>query len=333
MLTRREFALCGALAASGLPAVLRARPVPGRVRLILAPSSLGLRPERGREPGTWRAPEALLEAGLDERLGVREVTGLGRPPYELDAQPGTRVRNGQTLRRFSLELGGLVREALDAGRFPLVVGGDCSVLLGCLYGTRLASGRGLVHVDGHSDFSHPGTYDTSAVPGAAAGMDLALATGRGEPLLTEWPEIEGPLVRDEDAVQIGERDALHPDFERYYGDLVHTGITRLIVQDVLRDGVDAAAETAVARLRERGMDRAWLHVDFDVLDQHVMPAVDSPGSPGLDFRQLGDLLGALLASGRIAGAGIAIYDPERDPEKRYPAPLVAMLADAFSRLA
>jgi len=41
-------------------------------------------------------------------------------------------------------------------------------------------------------------------------MDLALATGRGEALLTRWPGIDGPLVIDEDAVQIGERDADDP---------------------------------------------------------------------------------------------------------------------------
>ena len=65
--------------------------------------------------------------------------------------------------------------------------------------------------------------------------------------------------------------------------------------------------------KPRGLDRAWLHVDLDVLDEKVMPAVDSPGSPGFDYAQLADLVGRLAASGRIVGADFAIYDPERDP--------------------
>jgi len=334
MFTRRQFALAAAaLAMTGMRVRAESQRLDARAKLILAPSNLGLRPTpSGGQPGTWRAPEALMAAGLKDRLGVEEVVALERPSYEFDAQPGTRIRNGLTIRRFSLELGRLVHAECVAGTFPIVVGGDCSVLLGCLYGARIAGGKGLVHVDGHSDFSHPGNYDTDAVLGAVAGMDLALVTGRGEPLLTEWPEVDGPLVRDEDTVQIGERNALDPDYDQYYGPIRRTKITRMIVQDVLRDGVEKAAEAAIERLRVRSLDRAWLHVDLDVLDQSVMPAVDSPGSPGLDFAQLGDLLSMLLQSGRFVGAGIAIYDPELDPEALHAASLVAMLGRAFADL-
>lgn len=59
-----------------------------------------------------------------------------------------------------------------------------------------------------------------------------------------------------------------------------------------------------------------------------MPAVDSPGSPGLDDAQLAGLVGALCASGRIAGVNFSIYDPERDPDARYVRLLVDCIADA-----
>jgi arginase len=75
------------------------------------------------------------------------------------------------------------------------------------------------------------------------------------------------------------------------------------------------------------LDKVWLHVDLDVLDEDVMPAVDSPGSPGFDYAQLSALVGTLCASGRVAGADFAIYDPERDPRVRYAAPLVRCIAD------
>lgn len=323
--SRREFALGAAAAALGAPTP--------RVRLILAPSNLGLRPnEDGSEPGAWRAPAALMSAGLRERVNAERVVSLARPAYGFGEQQGTRVRNGHSLRRFSVALARTVRAEREAHAFPLVVGGDCSVLLGAVYGARLAGGRGLVHVDGHSDFFHPGNYDTRARLGSAAGMDLALVTGRGEPLLTQWPDVDGPLVRDDDAVQIGERDALDAAYVQFYADIMRTGITRLIVQDVLHMGVERAAQVVVDRLRVRGIDRAWLHIDLDVLDRAVMSAVDAPGAPGFDFEQLETLLGALLASGRFGGATVAIYDPERDPERIYANPIVAMLGGALARL-
>lgn len=297
---------------------------------MLAPSNLGLRPDVNGEPGTWRAPEVLMAAGLKRRVAAAKVVQLARPPYETRAQAGTRIRNGLTLRRFSLDLAGAVRTVLKAGAFPLVIGGDCSVLLGSFYGARLEGARGLIHIDGHSDFFHPGNYDTRSRLGSAAGMDLALATGRGEPLLTEWPDLDGPLVRDEDAIQLGERDALTEDFRASYADIERTAITRHIIQEILKAGIEQTSQSVITRLQARGLRRVWLHVDLDVLDQAVMPAVDSPGSPGLTFAQLRSLLAQLYRSERITGATITIYDPARDPQNRYATPIVTTLGEAFT---
>ncbi|KAB0635881.1 arginase family protein [Burkholderia latens] len=283
------------------------------VELIAAPSSLGLKPNgAGREPDTWRGPETLLATGLAARLGAR-VSWLAHPRYAFEPQPGTRIRNGASIRAFSLELASHVAGALERRAFPIVLGGDCSILLGCLLGNRRAGGSGLIHVDGHSDFFHPGNYDTSTRLGSAAGMDLALATGRGEPLLTRWPDLDGPLVDDRDACQIGERDAGTAAFEAAYGDIVRTAITRTTIQQLLARGPAAVAGELVGWLRMRALRRVWLHVDLDVLDQSALPAVDSPGSPGLDFAGLDALLGPLVASGRVAGIDFTIYDPALDP--------------------
>jgi arginase len=324
-LSRRRFAaLLGVATACG-PWARASNP--RDIAIIRAPSNLGLRPQGGREPGTWRAPQVLMAAGLEKAVSAVEVRSLARPAYDREPQAGTRIRNGRTIRAFSLQLADEVRRMLAAGRFPLIIGGDCSVLLGCLYGSRLAGGRGLVHIDGHSDFSHPGNYDARKVLGAAAGMDLALASGRGEPLLTEWPGIDAPLAKDEDIVQVGERDAGSQAFRQYYGDIVRTAITQITVQRAVKQGVDITARDVIARLESRGIDRAWLHVDVDVLDEKVMPAVDSPGSPGFNYAQLAHLVRAFRASGRIAGAAYAIYDPDRDQGARHAPALVQCIAD------
>lgn len=299
------------------------------IDLIDAPNHLGLRPPRpGVEPGTWKAPEALERAGLSRRLQPDRRVRLARRDYRVDAQPGTRIRNGVSLRDFSLELAAEVERSVRRGALPVVVGGDCSVILGCLLGLRRAGGRGLVHIDGHSDFYHPGNYAAASVLGSAAGMDLALATGRGEPILTEWPGLSGPLVADADVVQIGERDGSAPGYP--FAEIERTEIERISVQALEAQGVGAATERAVERLRQRGIVRGWLHVDLDVLDQAVMPAVDSPGTPGLSFAELTALIGGLVGSGRIAGLDIAIYDPDLDPEGRYAPQIASAIASALA---
>jgi arginase len=314
-LTRREFMAAAA-------ATLLSRPTrasAAAVSIVLAPSNLGLSPVGNKQQGAWRAPQALMDAGLARALDTGEVISLERPGYQFEAQPGTRIRNGVSIRAFSLQVAQRVADIIRRGRFPVVVGGDCSVLLGGLYGSRIAGGRGLVHIDGHDDFYHPGNYDTSRRLGSVAGMDLALASGRGEELLTSWPQINKPLADDADIIQIGQRD----------GRLTGTGITQWTVQRVLADGVEASARAVIARLQARSLDKVWIHVDFDVLDEDVMPAVDSPGSPGFDYAQLSALIRTLRVSGRVVGADFAIYDPERDPRSRYAAPLVRCIADAL----
>jgi arginase len=331
-LTRREFVTTTAalLAANFLHAD---EEHDRKIAIVLAPSNLGLRPnENGTQQGTWGAPKVLMDAGLQKELSAVEVVALDRPKYEVDAQPATRIRNGNTIRAFTLQLSEKINAMLKNNEFPVVIGGDCSILLGGLYASRLAGGRGLIHIDGHSDFSHPGNYDTKSRLGSAAGMDLALASGRGEDLLTDWPKIGKPLAKDADIIQIGERNAESQYYKDYYGDILRTEIKMFKIQSILADGIAATAQKVIARLQERGLNKVWVHVDLDVLDEKVMPAVDSPGSPGLNYTQLSELIAALCKSGRVTGINFSIYDPERDPDKRYAGPLVKCIAAGISSL-
>ncbi|KUM26456.1 arginase [Mesorhizobium loti] len=293
------------------------------MRLIRAPSNLGLRPLRpGHVPGTWRGPAALTEAGLVEALTPAAIVDLERPAYSAEPEPGTRLRNGHAIRRFNLELADVVAKALGQSEWPLVIGGDCSVLLGALAAARRSGPIALMHVDGHSDFRHPGNYDVNAMLGSAAGMDLALVTGRGEPLLTEWPGIAGPLVPDEAVVQIGERNSRDPDFA--WADINATAITRIDVFAARELGAVGVVEKTRAALARVGCPY-WLHLDVDVLDQTVMPAVDSPGSPGIDPDDLVATLSPLAMDQRCIGMDMTIYDPDLDPSGELARLLVSLL--------
>jgi len=65
--------------------------------------------------------------------------------------------------------------AIDVGEFPIVRGGDCSIVLGCLLAIRRRGRHGLLFLDGHADF-----YQPEAEPsGEVASIDLALATAAG----------------------------------------------------------------------------------------------------------------------------------------------------------
>jgi arginase len=296
--------------------------------LIRAPCNLGLRPLRpGHEPGTWRAPQALTDAGLVDAVDPVEIVDLERPVYSAEAEPGTMLRNGHTLRRFNLELADRIEQAAAQGQFPLIVGGDCAVLIGALAGRRRQGPLSLIHVDGHSDFRHPGNYDAKAMLSAVAGMDLALATGRGDPLMTDWPGVPAPLVPDEQVVQIGEREGRDPDF--VWADVNNTAFNRIDVFEARKRGAEAVVASALATVGRREWP-FFIHFDVDVLDQAIMPAVDSPGSPGIDPDQLRIILARLIADQRCAGMTVTIFDPDLDPDGSLASWLVSFLGSVLA---
>jgi arginase len=272
-----------------------------RFAIIDAPSVLGLKPT-----GVDRLPDALHRHGLVERLGARVAASLAPPPYDA-ARPDTGTLNAPGIARFSITLADAVGEVLAAGERPLVLGGDCSILLGSLLGLRRRGRYGLLFVDGHADF-----YQPEANPnGEAASMDLAFATGRGPAALADLEGL-GPLVRDEDVVVFGFRD--HDEQRTYGSQPLAGGIVAIDLPAIRRLGIETAAAAAVRHLARPELDGVFVHVDADVLDDAIMPAVDYRQPGGLSASELSQVLGVAVESGRLAGLEVTIYNPALDTD-------------------
>jgi len=271
-----------------------------RWAIVEAPSVLGLKPT-----GVDGLAAALLGHGLADRLGARVAARLTPPPYEPARPQDTGTLNADGIARFSSALADAVGEVIAAGDRPFVLGGDCSILLGSLLALRRRGRYGLLFVDGHADF-----YQPEANPnGEAASMDLAFATGRGPAVLANL-EGRGPLVRDENVVAFAFRDEGE---QRHYGSQpLAPAIHALDVSAVRRMGIAAAAAKALRHLTRRDLDGFFLHVDADVLDDAIMPAVDYRLPGGLSAVELRHVLRAAAASGRLAGLEVTIYNPSLD---------------------
>jgi arginase len=292
-----------------------------RFVVIEAPSILGLRPT-----GVETLPEALLQAGLIDRLQARHAGRVvPESAYHGERDAATQTLNAGGIASFSRRLADTIGDVIDRGEFPVVLGGDCSILLGGLLALKRRGRYGLLFADGHADF-----YQPEANPnGEAASMDLALATGRGPDVLTD---IEGrkPLVGDKDVVAFGFRDA---DEQAAYGSQpLPPQLLAFDLATIRTRGVHAAAREAVAHLtREGGPDRGfWIHVDADVLDDAIMPAVDYRLADGLSWGELTQVLHIAIRSGRAVGLEVTIYNPTLDPGGAGARDLAGVLGDALA---
>ena len=276
------------------------------VGIVSAPSNLGLRPpEPTAVPGTARAPEALREAGLYDRLMATGAVDSGTVlpgRYVDDKVAGSsRVRNQDALVAHTRRLGHRLDEVTAAGRRPLVIGGDCSILLGAGLHLRQRGRFGLVHIDGHTDFRHPGNSGECASVG---GEDLAAAIGLHWPAVSDIDGL-GPYWAPADVVHVGCRDD-DEDLAEVRATIASTVLSSEWIADP-----GAAAAVIDSVVRRADLDGFWIHLDVDVLDPGVMPAVDSPEPGGLDPHQLADLLAHLWTD--CAGLDVTIFDPDLDP--------------------
>ncbi|WP_310720256.1 arginase family protein [Streptomyces lydicus] len=299
-----------------------------RTVLIDAPSNLGLRPPApGCVPGCYKLAGALREQGLLRRLGALEGGVVVPPRYDLgewrEGEDGD--FNAAALAGYTRKLADRVERHVRDGDFPVVLGGDCSILLGAVLGLRRLGRYGVAYVDGHGDFRHPGNVAVSGPLGAAAGEGVAQITGRGQADLTDLDGLR-PYVRDADVCVLGIRDA-----DGGQEEMAGLGIRHTPVGAIRRRGPEAVARDTLKHLQSPPLDGFWIHLDADVLDPSVMPAVDSPDPGGLLTGELRALLAPLAASPRCAGVNVTIYDPDRDPSGDGAALLAGLLEDVFAQ--
>ena len=206
---------------------------------------------------------------------------------------------------------------LDTVETPLVLGGDCTLILGVF--RALPRGCGLWFVDGHADF-----YDGRSSPsGEAADMDLAVVTGHGPAGLSD---LAPPMVPASAVALLGHRRAEDdPDVKEELGflppELFHLDATA-----VLQQGPAAVAEEAERHVTDAA-DGTWLHLDLDVLDERALPAVTYPQPAGLDWHAATAQLTPLAASPTLAGVSVADFNPDRDPDGTCATRVISLLTE------
>lgn len=202
-----------------------------------------------------------------------------------------------------------VEQTLESGRQPLLLGGECTLMVGSLSAALdRIPGLHLAFFDAHGDFNTPQTSPSQYL----AGMCFAHVCGLLNPSL---PWRTARSFPGERAFLIGGRD-LDPGEE---GNLGRAGVLR----------IDPSAEDATGRLKEKlRHSPLWIHIDLDVVDPSENFAVSHPTPGGISFARLRVLLEQLAVTNEIRGVEVCGYLPARDPQRA----LVARIATAVEPL-
>jgi arginase len=284
----------------------------------------------GRAAGQAHAPEALRQAGLQAALARRAVPApdvIVSPPVAARGRFG--LLNERALLEMVSAVDDRVRAALAAGRFPLLYGADCAVLLGAVPALAAATGSaGLVFIDGHED----ATPMEASTSGEAANMEIALLLG------LPGSQAPGPLrsragvLRPQAIVMLGMRDQ---QYRREIGVPI-AGRVRLLSADDAHAGPASAGSQAAGQVAAQA-GSWWLHTDLDVLAGNEFSACGAAHDPampgGLSWNDLTDLVSAALRVGGCRGSSIGVYNPDLDPDRHAARQIVNFLTQVFDRSA
>ena len=277
--------------------------MPSQFTIIDAPSILGLRPT-----GVEHLPDALKAAGLMEKLNAGYAGKVSSLPYNSERDKKNLLLNPNSIKAFSLQLADKVSSVILNKQYPIVLGGDCSILIGNLLALRRLGRYGLFAIDGHADFYQP----EASLTGEVADMDLAIVSGRGPDILSNINNLK-PLVRDQDIILFGYRDREQASI---FGsqDVRETNIHSFDLTYIKQIGIKSALSENFKNLLKNELSGFWIHIDADVLDDSIMPAVDYRLNGGLSFQDLSEILKILVGSGRSVGMDVTIFNPNLDPD-------------------
>lgn len=268
--------------------------------------------------------DSLINAGLAEQLGIKSITQLPVLDCEHQRDPETKIINPRQIHDYSIQIASAVEKDCATGYFPLLLGGDCTILIGAMLAMKRKGNCGLFFIDGHADFYEPGVSPS----GEAADMELGFVVGRGPDIVTNI-ENRKPLVEETNTVLFGFRDEEH--IKKAGGqDVRKTKIHCVSLEETRWNGFSNTVEAGIQRLNS--VEQFWIHVDVDVLDDAVMPAVDYRMPEGLSVGELVTTMQRLIKTGRAAGISISIFNPTLDWDGSLAKKLVAIMAKGLQNV-
>jgi arginase len=306
-----------------LPVALVVIIVKQKIQIISAPSILGLKPT-----GVEQMANALLNtSSLDKLKSVEsliEVSTLNAS-YNKQRDHETKCLNPEAIHDFSQVLMRYIAEQIDKSNFPLVLGGDCSILIGIMPALKFKGNFGLIFLDAHADFYEP----VKSTTGELADMVLAIVSGRGPDILTDIDNLK-PYVEDKNVIQIGQRDA---EQTKEYGsqDIRKTGIKVFDFAAIKSAGLDKVIDDVTEYMDNLNLDGFWIHFDTDVISDDENPAVDYRLPGGITFKEAEHLQNRLVQSGKITGISVTIFNPALDKSGEIAIKIADCLVFGFSK--
>ncbi len=299
---------------------------PTRIAVIGAPLDLGA----GRR-GVDMGPSAIRVADLQQRLGrlsyiVEDHGNVAVEQAESRDSGNPHARYLPEIAESCRRIAAAVEKAANAGKFPLVLGGDHSAAAGTVSGIarhfrRKKQSLGMIWIDAHADMNTP----ESSMTGNVHGMPFACVMGRGPRELTHIFNFS-PKVSPRNAVLVGVRDV--DQLERQQ--VRESGIHVFTMRDIDERGMKAVMSDAI-RFAMEGTAGFHVSLDMDAVDPREAPGVGTPVPGGLTLREAHLAMEMAGDTGALASMEVVEVNPVLDISNRTAELAVQLIASGLGK--
>ena len=277
-------------------------------------------------------PSAVRVAGLEARLEalghvVEDGGNVGVAIAEQKKEGDPRAKYLKEITATCSKQAELVLRTLEAGKTPIVLGGDHSVAVGTVSGVaeffrRMGQKIGLLWIDAHSDINTP----ESSPSGNVHGMPLAAIMGLGLPELTGIYPGEPPMVAPKNCALVGIRDI--DAIEK--ANIRRAGVEVFTMRDIDERGMRAVMEEAL-RMAGRGTAGYHVSLDMDWIDPEDAPGVGTPVRGGATYREAHLAMEIIADDGHMTSFEIVEVNPVIDEHNRTADLAVELALSAFGK--
>ncbi len=295
----------------------------------------------GLQPGSRLGPAAVRIAGLEQtllNLGL-EVRDIGDVPVASNAATGQDLLSHfSPLMAVVTELQHRVEAVISGGNFPIVIGGEHTVVVGAISACLRSTGGplGALWIDAHGDINTPGTSVTGNIHGMPVAALAGLPSGTDDARDEEWTEmlsmLGAPKLDLANVAWFGLRDI--DLLERQY---LKRGFP-VSMHEIDREGVETTINHIDSYYRASGIKRLWISFDVDALDPFLAPGTGTAVRGGLSYREahlMSELLYEKLHDPTcpyvLAGVDIVETNPLTDNNNQTAKMAVEWIASLFGK--
>ncbi len=293
-----------------------------QIDVIGVPIDLGA-DRRGVDMGPSAIRYSHLQTRLEE-IGyeVRDEGNVDVPIAEMCKITDPKLKYVDCIVPMARRVAGAVATSIQAGAFPLVIGGDHSLSIGSIRGAARNRKIGVLWIDAHADFN---TAETTP-SGNIHGMSLAALCGLGAKSLVQLWDEPVPAIDPARVAVVGARD-LDPGEK---ANLKEAGALVMGMEQIDRYGMVKAMEIALERVT-RDVDGIYLSLDMDALDPEHAPGVGTPVAAGLNQREVHLACELVSETSKLIGLDLVEVNPILDVQNHTATLAVQFALSALGR--